>query len=75
MTTKQLKLEGALLNKQELYEHLEKIASTHNTKIKSDKNTYPYKTKNSHTSCRGMATRQFLYNRRSNKVHRKRANP
>ena len=41
MTTKQLKLEGALLNKQELYEHLEKIASTHNTKIKSDKNTYP----------------------------------
>ena len=41
MTTKQLKLEGALLNKQELYEHLEKIASTHNTKLKSDKNTYP----------------------------------
>ena len=36
-----LNIEGALLNKQELYEHLEKIASTHNVKNKSDKETYP----------------------------------
>lgn len=36
-----LNIEGALLNKQELYEHLEKVASTHNVKTKSDKRTYP----------------------------------
>lgn len=36
-----LNIEGALLNKQELYEHLEKIASTHNVKNRSDKGTYP----------------------------------
>ena len=36
-----LNIEGALLNRQELYEHLEKIASTHNIKNNSDKTTYP----------------------------------
>ena len=36
-----LNIEGALLNKQELYHHLEKVASTHNIKSKSEKATYP----------------------------------
>ena len=41
MNFKQLNIEGALLNNQELYKHLEKIASTHSMKNKSDKKTYP----------------------------------
>lgn len=41
MKAKNLGLEGALLNRQELYEHLEKIASNHSIKSKSMKNTYP----------------------------------
>ena len=41
MKTRKLNIEGALLTKQELYEHLEKIASMHYTKTKSNKNTYP----------------------------------
>lgn len=36
-----LNIEGALLNQKELYEHLEKVAATHNTQNKSDKGTYP----------------------------------
>ena len=39
--TKILNIEGALLNEAELYEHLEKIASTHNLQNKSSKETYP----------------------------------
>ena len=41
MNTKILNIEGALLNKKELCEHLEKVASTHNIKFNSDKITYP----------------------------------
>ena len=36
-----LNIDGALLNENELYEHLEKIGSNHNIKNKSDKSTYP----------------------------------
>ena len=41
MKTRNLNIEGALLNKRELYEHLEKIAGSHNVKAKSMKDTYP----------------------------------
>ncbi len=41
INTKILNIEGALLNKAELMGHLEKIASTHNIKPFSDKDTYP----------------------------------
>lgn len=41
MRTRILSIEGALLNKQELYEHLEKVASTHNINQVSLKSTYP----------------------------------
>ena len=36
-----LNIEGEILNNQELEWHLEKIATTHNLKPKSDKDTYP----------------------------------
>ena len=38
---RQLWVEGALLNKQELYSYLEKLAASHTISSKSDKNTYP----------------------------------
>ena len=41
MITKTLNIEGALLNKQELYEHIKKVAAAHNTKSESEKITYP----------------------------------
>ena len=41
MKTRNLELEGALLNKQELYEHLEKIAGAHIVKSSSAIDTYP----------------------------------
>ena len=41
MRTKILNMEGAILNKQELSEHLKKVAAAHNTKLKSEKSTYP----------------------------------
>ena len=41
MKTRNLGMEGALLNKSELYKHLEKIASNHSIKQESLKNTYP----------------------------------
>ena len=41
MKTRNLEIEGALLNKQELYNYLEKTASSHSVKQKSDKETYP----------------------------------
>lgn len=41
MKTKNLAIEGALLNKLELYKHLEKVATTHNVTAVSLKNTYP----------------------------------
>ena len=41
MNTRILNIEGALLNKQELCSQLEKIATTHNLKPFSDKQTYP----------------------------------
>ena len=41
MNTKILNIEGALLNRQELCSQLEKIATTHNLKPFSDKQTYP----------------------------------
>lgn len=41
MKTRNLNIEGALLNKQELYSYLEKTASRNTVKSKSDKNTYP----------------------------------
>ena len=40
-TKKVLNIEGEILNSQELERHLEKIATTHNLKSKSDKDTYP----------------------------------
>ena len=40
-TTKILKIDGTLLDKEQLNRHLEKIASSHNLKNKSDKLTYP----------------------------------
>ncbi len=40
-TTKILKIDGTLLDKEQLNRHLEKIASSHNLKNKSDKQTYP----------------------------------
>ena len=38
---RQLSIEGALLNKEELYSYLEKVATSHTIKPKSDKDTYP----------------------------------
>ena len=38
---RQLWVEGALLNKQELYDYLEKLAASHTICQKSNKNTYP----------------------------------
>ena len=40
-TNKVLKLNGALLDKEQLQKHLEKIAVSHNLNNKSNKNTYP----------------------------------
>ena len=40
-TTKILKIDGTLLDKEQLNRHLQKIASSHNLKNKSDKQTYP----------------------------------
>lgn len=40
-TKRVLNIEGEILNGQELERHLEKIATTHNLKSKSDKDTYP----------------------------------
>ena len=40
-TTKILKIDGTLLDKDQLNRHLQKIASSHNLKNKSDKQTYP----------------------------------
>ena len=40
-TTKILKIDGTLLDKDQLNRYLEKIASSHNLKNKSDKQTYP----------------------------------
>ena len=36
-----LNINGALLDKQQLEKYLEKVATNHNLKLKSDKNTYP----------------------------------
>ena len=41
MNTRILNIEGALLNQDELYKHLQKVASTHSVKPKSDKATFP----------------------------------
>ena len=38
---KVLKLNGTLLDKNQLENHLQKIAANHNIKTKSDKETYP----------------------------------
>ena len=38
---RQLWVEGALLNKQELYSYLEKLATSHTICSKSSKSTYP----------------------------------
>ena len=38
---RQLSIEGALLNKQELYSYLEKIAASHTLQNKKKKDTYP----------------------------------
>ena len=38
---RQLWVEGALLNKQELYSYLEKISASHTISSKSEKSTYP----------------------------------
>lgn len=38
---RQLSIEGALLNKQELYSYLEKVAASHTLQNKSEKDTYP----------------------------------
>ena len=38
---RELWVEGALLNKQELYSYLEKLAASHTICQKSSKNTYP----------------------------------
>ena len=40
-TTKILKIDGTLLDKEQLNRYLEKIASSHNLKNRSDKQTYP----------------------------------
>ena len=40
-TNKILQIDGAILDKEQLQNHLENIAITHNLKEKSDKNTYP----------------------------------
>lgn len=36
-----LKINGTMLEKSQLEQHLEKIASSHNTTTKSQKDTYP----------------------------------
>ena len=41
MFFKTLNIAGVLLDKSQLYAHMKKIASDHNIKINSDKNTYP----------------------------------
>lgn len=41
MFFKTLNIAGVLLDKSQLYAHMKKIASDHNIKIYSDKNTYP----------------------------------
>ena len=41
MKMRNLGLEGVLLNRQELCEHLEKIAGSHSVRAKSMKDTYP----------------------------------
>ena len=38
---RKLSIEGALLNKQELYSYLEKTSASHVIASKSDRNTYP----------------------------------
>ena len=40
-TSKVLKINGAILDKNQLKNHLEKIASDHNLVNKSEKQTYP----------------------------------
>ena len=40
-TKKILNIEGEILNQEDLEKHLEKIATTHNLKARSDKETYP----------------------------------
>ena len=70
-----LKINGTMLNKEQLENHLQKIASSHNLTNKSQKSTYPvphmlenykviqetYKIRNRNTSSRGMVARQFIY--------------
>lgn len=41
MDTKILSIDGAILNRQELYNHIENFASSHLVAFKSDKSTYP----------------------------------
>ena len=71
-TTKILKIDGTLLDKDQLNRHLQKIASSHNLKNKSDKQTYPvpnmienYKTIEQVESSDKAATKASAYKRMS----------